>query len=216
MVPVSFGNNGAATVDAVVTGSLSAPKITAQVSVNNFAVQGRPFTSFTATLEAAKSGASVKDALLTRGPLQARFSGAIGMHQWVPEKFDALHLDATVRNTDVRDVLALAGQADIAATGALTADAHLTGTVGDPRGDAVLRVDRGSIEGEPFDSLALHAVMTQSAIDLQTLQLIAGASRIDATGHYQHAPDRFAARFFGGSQRTSPATRSSWNNFSRW
>ena len=29
--------------------------------------------------------------------------------------------------------------------------------------------------------------MTQSAIDLQTLQLVAGASRIDATGHYQHA-----------------------------
>jgi translocation and assembly module TamB len=189
VVPVSFSNNGAATVDAVVTGSLSAPRITAQVSVNNFAVQGRPFTSFTAALDAAKSGASVKDALLTRGPLQARFSGAIGMHQWVPEKFDALRLDATVRNTDVRDVLALAGQADIAATGALTADAHLTGTIGDPRGDAVLRVDRGSIEGEPFDSLALHAVMTQSAIDLQTLQLVAGASRIDATGHYQHAPN---------------------------
>jgi len=83
-------------------------------------------------------------------------------------------------------VLALAGQSSVAVTGSLTADAHITGTVGDPRGGAELNVAKGTIEGEPFDTLAARAVMTQTAIDVQSLQLLAGPARIDATAHYQH------------------------------
>ena len=42
-----------------------------------------------------------------------------------------------VRNADVQDVLALAGQtASVPVTGALTVDAHVNGTVGDPQGSA--------------------------------------------------------------------------------
>jgi translocation and assembly module TamB len=187
VMPVTFTSGGAATVDAIVSGSLSAPRVAAQISVTSFAVDGRPFTSLTAALDATKSGAALNNALLARGPLQARFSGSIGLHNWTPEKSDSLRLDATVRNADMRDILAFAGQSSVGVTGALAADAHLTGTVGDPRGGAELNVVNGTIEGESFDTLAARAVMTQTAIDLQSLQLVAGPSRIDATAQYQHA-----------------------------
>lgn len=186
-IPVTFSNNGVATVNATVSGSISAPHITGQVAVNNFAVQGRPFTSLSAALDATKSGASVSNGTLTKSTLLANFAGSVGLHNWTPEKYDPLRLDATVRNADLRDIMALAGQTSISATGTLAADAHINGTVGSPAGAADLNVNNGSIEGEAFDTLAAHANMTQTAIDVPTLQLVAGPSRVDARAHYDHA-----------------------------
>src|SRR5262249_3344765 len=58
-IPVTFSNNGSATVDATVTGSLSSPKINAHAAASNFAVQGRQFDRFAADLGAAKNGATL-------------------------------------------------------------------------------------------------------------------------------------------------------------
>lgn len=186
-IPVTFTQNGSAAVNATVSGSISAPNIAGQVAVNNFAVDSRSFTSLTAAVAASGSTASVSNAVLTKGMLQAQFSGSVGLHDWNPEPYEPLHLDATVRNADLRDILALAGQSGINAAGVLAADAHIDGTVGSPSGSADLTVARGSIEGEPFDNLAARAVLTQTAIDVPSLQLVAGPSRIDATAHYDHA-----------------------------
>jgi autotransporter translocation and assembly factor TamB len=185
-IPVTFNQSGSATVNATVSGSISAPQIAGQVVVSNFAVDSRSFTGLTAAVVASSSTASVSNAVLTKGTLQARFSGSIGLHDWDPEPYQPLHLDATIRNADLRDMLALAGQSDVNAAGVLAADAHIDGTVGSPSGSADLTVARGSIEGQPFDNLAAHAVLTQTAIDVPSLQLLAGPSRIDATARYDH------------------------------
>jgi translocation and assembly module TamB len=186
-LPVRLENGGTATINATVSGSLSAPRITGHAAMTNFAVSGRPFSRFTADIAAAKNGASVSNGLLARGPLQAQFSGIVGLRNWKPESNQPLRVDATMRNADLADVLALAGQSDIPATGALSADAHINGTVGSPRGNAALTVANGTIEGEPFDTLNARAVMTDRSIEVPTLQLVAGPSRIDASATYQHA-----------------------------
>jgi translocation and assembly module TamB len=186
--PVTL-NGGTATVDATVTGKLSDPRINAQATVTSFSVDGRPFNTFAANVAASQTGASVSNAILARGPLEARFSGTVGMRHWSPESSQPLRVDATVRNADLQDVLALAGQSGVTATGAFTADAHVDGTVGSPRGTADLTVANGTLEGERFDSLAAHAVMSERSIDVPTLQLTAGPSRIDANATYQHPPN---------------------------
>ncbi|HEY2015044.1 MAG TPA: translocation/assembly module TamB domain-containing protein [Bryobacteraceae bacterium] len=184
-IPITL-NNGTATVNATITGSISAPKITAQAGVTNFAAEGRSFDRFSADLAASKSGAAVSNGTLARGALQAQFSGTVGLRDWKPQPALPLRADATVRNADVQDVLALAGQADVPVTGALTVDAHIDGTVGSPRGNADLTVANGTAEGEHFDSLVAHANMTDTAIDIPTLHWTAGPSRIDATANFQH------------------------------
>ena len=85
------------------------------------------------------------------------------------------------------DVLALAGESDIPVTGALTADAHIDGHRRQPhrqRRSHAWSTERS--QGETFDSLTAHAVMTPQSIDVPSLQLVAGPSRIDATANYQH------------------------------
>ena len=185
-IPVTFAPGGSATVDATAAGSLSAPHITGQVSAASFAVDGRPFSGFNATVDATQSGATVTNAVLSRASLEARFSGAVGLHNWSPENNSPLQADLTVRNADLRDVLALAGQSTVPATGELHADAHINGTVGSPAGTADFGIDRGSIEGEPFDSISARAVMDPTSIQVPAFNAVAGPSRIDATANYQH------------------------------
>ena len=187
-LPVKFNPGGAATLTATATGKLSAPSIAGDVAVTNFTAEGRPFTRLAASFEASQTGASVKNGVLARGALQANFAASVGLRNWKPENFEPLRADVTVRNADVRDVLALAGQSSpVPVTGALTVDAHVNGTLGDPLGYADVTVFNGTIEGERFDSLAAHAVMTQGSVDVPSLAFVAGSSRIDASAGYRHA-----------------------------
>jgi len=185
-VPVTFTSGGAATVNATVTGNLSAPRIAAEAAVTNFTVEGRPFTRLAASLNASPSAASVTNGVLTHNALAANFSASVGLRNWSAPPNSPLRADATVRNADLQDVLAMAGQSNSPATGALSADAHITGTLGSPVGNADLNVANGTLEGEHFDSLVARVNMTDRAIDLPSATLTAGASHLDATAHYQH------------------------------
>ena len=78
--------------------------------VTNFSAEGRPFTRLATNFEASKTGASVSNGVLAHGALQASFAGAVGLRNWKPENSAPLRADVTVRNADVQDVLALAGQ----------------------------------------------------------------------------------------------------------
>jgi len=185
-IPVTFTGPGAATIDATVTGSLGAPRVAGQVAVTNFNVDGRSFTRFAATVEASQSSAALTNAVLSRGTLQAEFSANVGLENWKPQNFEPVKADLTIRNADLRDVLALSGQAAVPASGTLQALAHINGTVGSPVGTAELIVVHGTLEGEPFDSLTTRVVLNQTTIDVPTFTITAGPSRLDATAAYRH------------------------------
>lgn len=187
-IPLSFTNGGNATIDATITGRTDAPRIGAQLAMTNFSVQGRPFTSFETGLSASPSGATVMNAVLMRGKLQARVSASVGLRNWKPEDNEPLRADASIRDADLADILALAGQGDIAAQGALIADAHINGSVGDPRGGASLSITNGSLQGQHFDRISTQVVMNQASIEIPTLQFVAGSSRLDANAAFQHPP----------------------------
>jgi len=184
-LPLTFRNGGHAEVNATVTGNISAPRIAAQLVASNFAAEGRPFTGLTAALTANPSGATVTNAALTHDRLQAEVNASIGLRNWKPEDSEPVRADATIHDADLADILALAGS-DIPAQGALTADAHFNGTIGDPRGTATLSITNGSIRGQHFDSLTTRAVVSAGAVEVPAFQWIAGPARIDANATYQH------------------------------
>ncbi len=188
-LPVTLEKGGAAEATATVSGALSAPRIAARVRMTNFAVRGRQFSRLAADLGASPGGARVSRGTLARGAWQANFSGSAGLRNWQPEPGQPLRVEATVRDADLADALALAGKPDVPASGALTADVHIAGTLGSPRGNADLAVTNGTLGGEPFDRLTAHAVMTERSIDIPALEWTAGPSRIDGRASYQHPVD---------------------------
>ncbi|HLH18757.1 MAG TPA: translocation/assembly module TamB domain-containing protein [Bryobacteraceae bacterium] len=186
VIPVAL-HRGTATLTAAVTGSLSDPHIAAHAALTNFAVEGREFTRFAGDIEASRSRVAVANALVTRGTLAAQFSGSLGLDNWKTANYEPLRIDAVVRNADVADVLALAGQRGMSASGTLAAEAHIAGTLGSPTGSAEISAARGSIEGVAFDTLTARAAMTPESIDVPAFALTAGPARIDAAAAYRHA-----------------------------
>ena len=179
-------DRGAVNLTATVSGKLSAPQIRAHLAANDFAVEGRDFTSLAADVRASNSVATLERGLVTRGPMEARFTATVGLRNWKPDDRQPLRADATIRKADVQDLAALAGQGKSPLTGALTADAHIAGAMGDPRGEVVVNVSGGTIEEEPFDRLDVRATLTERSIDVPSLQLVAGTSRVDANATYEH------------------------------
>jgi hypothetical protein len=118
--------------------------------------------------------------------MQTQFAASVGLRNWKAESWEPLAADASIQNADVRDILALAGQKDAQASGTLTASAHITGTVGDPRGNLALDAVNATAYNEHVDQLTARAVLTNRSIDLSTFRVTAGTARLDANASYQH------------------------------
>ncbi|HEX3684196.1 MAG TPA: translocation/assembly module TamB domain-containing protein [Bryobacteraceae bacterium] len=189
-LPVTL-QGGAATVQAQISGDLSAPHITSHVAVNRFAVEQRSFDRFALDLAASPSGATIQNGLLTRRALQTTFDASIGLRKWSPIPSSPLAANLTMRNGDVADLLSLAGESSMPASGTLSADVHVNGTYGDPLGGATLQVVNGTAYEQAFDRLYANVNLADRLITLAPLSLVAPAGRIDVNGTFQHPRDSF-------------------------
>ncbi|HEV8414768.1 MAG TPA: translocation/assembly module TamB domain-containing protein [Bryobacteraceae bacterium] len=194
---VSFGSyaipvvldGGTATLTTQIRGRLDSPQISGHAAITRFSWNQRKFDRFETDLRASASNASVQNAQLTRGSLQARFDGSVGLDDWRLSGKDRMSLTASIRNGDLADILALAGQSAIPATGALSAQANLTGTVGNPAGTAEISIIKGTIYQEPFDTIQASARFSDRLIELPSARLSAGAALLEVKGSYSHPSD---------------------------
>ena len=189
-LPVTFQKGGSAILTAAITGKLNAPRISGHLAVTSFSVENRAFNTLVLDLDASKSGADVRNGVLAHGALQAQFAVSAGLRDWKPEAFEPLTVTAAIRNADARDLLALAGQADVPLTGMLNADARISGTIGSPRGSASLDIAKGTAYREPFDRIQARVNLADRAIDLTELEIAAGAARLSANGSYRQGSIR--------------------------
>jgi translocation and assembly module TamB len=131
-LPVKL-NNGSVSFTGAVTGKLAAPQITGHLQAVNFILEDRPFDRLAADLSASANSVRIDNGSLSHAATQLEFSGSAGLHKWSPENYEPLNVNATIRNADVADLLAIAGQKDVPASGTLNANAQITGTIGNPR-----------------------------------------------------------------------------------
>jgi translocation and assembly module TamB len=189
-LPVTL-NGGRVNFDGRVTGSTSAPRIEGHLSATNFAVEGRSFDRLTADLAASPSSASVRNTVLTRGRMEARADAAVGLRKWKPEPKQQLTANAAIRNADLADLLALAGQKDIAVSGVMNMTAQLSGTIGNPRGSANLTATNGAIYDQPYDRLEAQVNVADQLVTIPSATLTAGPSRLELNASFQHPRDSF-------------------------
>jgi len=87
--------------------------------------------------------------------------------------------------------MAMAGQATTGYSGALGADANVTGTIANPRGTANLRIADGTIQDESFDNIQIQVNMADQLVTLPTAYISAGAARLSLTAEFRHPRDSF-------------------------
>ncbi len=189
-IPVTF-DGGSMTLDAAVTGTLNEPRITGHLAATRFAVEGRAFDSLAADINATSAGASVRNAILQRGTMRADAAVDIGLRKWTAPPAAPLSATLTMRNADLADLLALAGQADIQASGSLSADAKIGGTIGNPQGSATLTARNGKLYDQPYDQVQAQVNLSDQLVTIPSATLTDGLSRIDLTASFQHPRDGF-------------------------
>lgn len=189
--PVNL-NDRQATFAGTLTGGLTSPHIAGHLAATHFSVEGRQFDNLSLDAAAAKSGASVRNGTLTRGAMQAQFSAQVGLRNWSPKPNQPLSANATIRNGDLADILALAGQPNSDYSGALSADVHVGGTIGNPTGQANLLAVNGAIHGEPFDRAQAQVNLSDQLITIPSAFLQSGAARVNLTAEFQHPRDSFS------------------------
>lgn len=190
-LPVSL-QGGTADLVAQINGNLAAPTIASHLAVDRFAVEGRSFDRFALDLHASPSGAQVQNGLLTRRTLSTTFDANIGLHKWSPLPRSPLTANLALRNGDLADLLALAGESSIPATGKLNSDVHVNGTYGNPLGAASLQLTNASAYGQPIDHLFADVTLGDQLITLSRLELAAADARINANGSFQHPRESFS------------------------
>ena len=189
---VALDRGGQATANGTVTGGLSSPRITAHVAASRFSAEQRQFDALALDAAASSSGAAVSNASVTRGPMQIEFSASVGLRDWKALPREPIASVAAIRNADLADVMALAGQPSAGYSGALTAGLKVSGTVGNPLGAANLSVTNGTLEGEHFDRLEGRVNMSDRLVAIPAFYATAGAARIDLSAEFQHPRDSFS------------------------
>ena len=186
-LPVNLARNGSATVNATIRGSLKNPQINAHATLNNFNYNGQNYSSFAANINGSPSQLTVSNATLSNGPMQVQLSGTIPLHNWKPATSRAaLSLNLNMHDASMQQVLALVGKPNLPITGTANINAHINGSLSDPRGTVQFAVLNGTVEGEPFDRVAGNAVLGAHEILVPAIDMTAGPSHLHATVAYQH------------------------------
>jgi translocation and assembly module TamB len=184
-LPVKL-RNGEAVFDGTVRGRLTHPVITGRVSMARFAVNDQPFDRFSADLNAGRNGAAVRNAVLQRDKLSARVDASVGLRNWKPEPAQPVTAKASLRNANLRDILAAAGKPRTELSGDVTADAQVSGTVGDPRATAQLSIEK--VLG--YDA---RANANYGGNELSANIGLSGPknARIELAANYRHLPKQY-------------------------
>ncbi|MFL6450330.1 MAG: translocation/assembly module TamB domain-containing protein [Bryobacteraceae bacterium] len=184
-------HGGALSLRAQVKGKLSAPQVVSRLALDHFAVEGRSFDQLGLNLAASPSQATVTEGTLTRGRLRTGFEANMGLQKWSPVPLSPLNANLTLRNGDVADLLALAGETSVPASGELNGDIHVNGTYGNPLGNANLQVVNASAYQQSIEHVFLNATLADQLITLNTLEVAAGGGTLAANGTFQHPRDSF-------------------------
>ncbi|HZQ52532.1 MAG TPA: translocation/assembly module TamB domain-containing protein [Bryobacteraceae bacterium] len=189
-LPVTL-ENGTARLDAQITGKLAAPQVTSHLDLDRFAVEKRLFDRFALDLAASPSGAAIQNGVLSRKTLRTNFDASLGLRKWSPTPRSPLAANLTLRNGDLADLLSLAGESTIPASGDVSADIHVNGTYGDPAGSATLQVLNGSAYQQPIDKLYANVNLADQLVTLSTLELDSAGGQIALNGTFRHPRDSF-------------------------
>jgi translocation and assembly module TamB len=155
------------------------------------AFAGRQFDSLFADASLSKSNAVVQGGGLSRGGMQAHFSGSLGLRDWKTFPSAPASVNAAIQNGDLADLLALADQPSAGYSGQLAANLNVNGTFGNPGGSGTLTVTSGAIDGQPFDRAQAQINLTDQLVTVPSASIQAGAARVNFTAEFHHPRDSF-------------------------
>ena len=181
---------GAAIFDGTVTGNLERPLIVGNLNAKQFTVQGHPVDSLGGAVTVSPENARIQNATVTRGTLIARGQAAVDLQDWKTSDASMIFGDAAIRNASITELAAVADRKDLPVTGTVTANAQLSGTIGNPLVKGDLEVVKGVLHDEPFDRLTAKVDYGGNRAEAADVQLTAGTKQLRLAANYQFTAGR--------------------------
>ena len=188
---------GSATLNAHVSGTSKDPRIQAQLTAQNLAIDGSHWRSLALNADARSSTVNIQNGVLIgSGREQINFSGSAGLQDWALAANSPVKLQASAANMSAADVEEIA-QLHYPVTGTLAAKLSVSGTKSAPDGRAEITLAKGSAWNEPIENLSVNAQSHQGTIH-SNIELQIPAGKISAEGNYALATQQYDVKLHGG------------------
>ncbi|HLJ46829.1 MAG TPA: translocation/assembly module TamB domain-containing protein [Bryobacteraceae bacterium] len=184
-LPVKLNSGGSARFDGDVSGPLDNPRISGQVQLAKFAVEGRGFNQLSAQFDLGKTGANVHNLAIAGDAMSATGSGTIGLTDWKPTDASPISASVSVPKADVKTLLEQNGQ-KLPVTGAVSLTTTISGTYGAPQGTAHVEADNVVAYEEAIKTAQANLGFTLQSIEVHDGHARAASGEVDFTGAYQH------------------------------
>ncbi len=182
--------NGQAVFDGSVTGAMDQPQIHGHVLLSNAAYNGELIESLVADVAASSNSIRLDNASVSRGASRAAFNGAVALTDWKFAGASQIFGSGAIQNTPIADLAAIAKLKDFPVTGTLSANAQVSGTIGQPIVSADLTALNGALKDEPFDRFTGHVNFHGRTVELVNGAVLSGPKQIQLSATYLANSDK--------------------------
>ncbi len=174
--------SGAATLNAVVKGSLTTPIVSAQLNAQHLTIDGNDWRTLTLTARASPSGVSIQNGnLISTRRGQVSFSASAGLRNWSYINSDPITATVSVKQMPVARLAQLA-RLQYPIDGNLSGDISLRGSELNPIGSGSLRLTQARVVNELIENLAVQFHASNGTINSTlNVSLPAGSATADLT-----------------------------------
>lgn len=178
---------GAVLLEGTVDGPLSAPQLHGHAEGRGMQWADEKLESLSADFDASSSSLAIRNTSADWNTARLRGDASVALMNWAATDESTITADFQLTNGEIRRLAALTGSPEIPVEGAISFQARLTGTVGDPHATADIAISKGVIYEEPFDTATVHAQFLNRGIQNLTGSLSAGSKRVTLSANFQHA-----------------------------
>ena len=190
-----------------IKGHLQANQLTAHLGTTGDVA----IDSVVADAEYTAAGITVGSSTIRRGTAVLNASGFIKPHRVVKRRVVSYEFDNDAQvsakiqlgDAQLHDVLDIAGQGAIPATGILNVDGQVNGTLGNLTGGGQVTLRNGIAYNQPFDSISALVNVQGQQISATQLAVRAQGVQVDGNGGYNLASKHLQAHLQGNQIRLS-------------
>jgi translocation and assembly module TamB len=178
--PQQLGLYGTATMNASVSGSLTAPQINGEMDARNLRVKGSTWKVLHAGFAANSSQVTVSNGDLEAVPQgNIKFSAQAKLKQWAYTPSSPITANVNASQMSIADLEKLANQ-NFPATGTLAMNIAVHGSQLNPVGQGTITIAKAKISGETVQNLNAKFQGDGNTVTANlTVQMPAGAARAD-------------------------------------
>jgi len=184
------------------SGTLEEPQVKGTIDLSRFVYEEREWDSFRGRLEWSPQQVRLLAGRLARGKAVVSVAATARLGNGDLAAHAPLTAEVSVRDAEIRDLAALAGQ-NIPLGGIASGVLKIEGSREDPHAAGWIELRRGSLWEEPFDSLRAAVALESGEVRLSGLRL--SKARATLTGACAYHQDRKTFRFDARGENVSLA-----------